>query len=352
MRVSRLLSVLFVALGALALTPSCSPSGFQDPSSINSVRILASSADQPYAKPGATVNLTVLAYDGRTNPPEPMKIYWLPFVCKDPPDDAYYACFAQIAAGAFGGGTAGGDAGSGAPSGALGPHTDLTPFLQQGPQFRFTMPSDAITSHAATPGTTPYGLAVVFNVACAGHLELLPIDPNDSNPQALPIGCFDASEEQLGPSDYVFGFTRVYAYEALTDANPVIDHVDVNGQTYPVMPAPDGQLTTMPVPMSSCTNGCPIGPVVPASSQEPNPLETDVNGNPGREEIWVDYYTTVGSVNDTALLYDPTTGLVGDPSTTDGKFAPPTPPASGTFWAVVHDDRGGTSWVTVPLSVP
>jgi hypothetical protein len=84
---------------------SCAPSGFQDEAFINSVRILASAADKPYAKPGDTVNLSVLAFDGRPIKPEPMKIFWLPFVCKDPLNDAYYGCFGQIASGMGGGGS-------------------------------------------------------------------------------------------------------------------------------------------------------------------------------------------------------------------------------------------------------
>jgi hypothetical protein len=209
----------------------------------------------------------------------------------------------------------------------------------------------------ATPGTTPYGLAILFNIACAGHLELLPIDPSNINPQTLPIGCFDSQHNQLGPDDYVFGYTRVYAYDTLTNANPVIDHIDFNNdpsKSLAVMPAPDGQLTTQMPSISPCTGNCQaveIGPVVPASSQEADPQQKDVNGNTTKEVIWVDYYATTGSVDAARLIYDATSGLVGDPSVTDGKYTPPGTPGTGTFWAVVHDDRGGTSWVTIPLNV-
>jgi hypothetical protein len=339
---------------------ACAPSGLQATSSITSVRVLASNADQPFAKPGATVNLTVLAYDGRATKPEPMQIYWLPFVCENPELDAYYACFAQIAKGAFAGG-GGRGAGAGGGQGGLGPGMDLTPILQAthsiGPKHSFTMPADAVTSHMVTPGTIPYGLAILFNIACAGHLELLPIDPNNINPQALPIGCFDSQHNQLGPDDYVFGYTRVYAYDTLTNANPVIDHVDVNNnpnQPLAVIPASDGQLTTLSPAIPPCSGNCQqveIGPVVPASSQEADPQQKDVNGNPTKEVLWVDYFTTIGSVDDARLVYDSTSGLVGDPSVTDGKFTPPNAAAMGTFWAVVHDNRGGSSWVTIPLNV-
>lgn len=340
----RLLGGLVVLVGSLL--GSCAPAGLQSQSLVNSVRILASSADKSYAMPGATVNLTVLAYDGRPTQPEPMTIYWLPFVCENPTDDAYYACFPQIEKGVFAAGAAGG----------LGPGVDLTPFLDTGPQYSFTMPADAVTSHAIVPGTpVPYGIAILFNIACAGHLEIVPIDPSNVNPETVPLGCFDSQNNQLGPNDYVFGYTRVYAYDTLTNANPVIDHVDVNGQTLAVTADSLGQSITEPVTTSPCTGKCQpvhIGPVVPASSQEVDPEQMLPGGGLAKEEIWADFFVTFGSVgNDARLLYDSTTGSVGGPSVTDVQFTPPATPGNGTFWAVVHDNRGGASWVTVPLQV-
>ena len=356
---------LTFGLVALGSGTSCAPSGFADPTQITSVRILASSADQPYAPPGADVNLQVLAYDGRTSKPEPMQIYWLPFVCENPTDDAYYACFEQIASGGKGdAGAPSGDAGSGMGS-FLGAGGALN--LPTGPSYTFRMPSDAVTSHAPSQGTSvPYGLAIVFNIACAGHLQLVPIDPSNQNPQTVPIGCFDSSGNQLGADDWVFGFTRVYAYDTLTNHNPVISYVDIGGKHLAVTPQPGApQIYTTPacdsptgcLTMPHCTGDgstcqVPFGPVVPMSSWEVNPEQKDVNGNPLHEEIWVDFYATFGNLGDEArLLWDSTTGLVGPPSATDSLFQAPSTPGTGTIWMVVHDDRGGASWVTMPVLV-
>ncbi|MGH7330698.1 MAG: hypothetical protein ACREJX_20295, partial [Polyangiaceae bacterium] len=96
---------------------SCGPSDFDPETLVESVRVLASAADEPYAQPGDTVNVHVLAYDGRPVKPAPMKIYWLPFACENPIGDAYYGCFGSIANG--GSSDAGispaGDAGTGIP---------------------------------------------------------------------------------------------------------------------------------------------------------------------------------------------------------------------------------------------
>jgi hypothetical protein len=358
------------ALGALVLGSSCAPSGFADPTIVSTVRILASSADQPYAAPGADVNLQVLAYDGRTSQPEPMTIYWLPFVCENPADDAYYNCFQQIE----NGGSAG-DGGTGAvtsPDGGTGTGSFVGDGgvldLPTGPSFTFRMPSDAVTSHAPEQGTpVPYGLAIVFNIACAGHLELVPIDPGNQNPQTVPIGCFDKNHNQLGADDWVFGFTRVYAYDTLKNQNPVVSYVDIGGTKLQVAPqagAPQIYTTpacnsstgclSMPRCQSSDGSQCQIsfGPVVPSSSWEVNPEETDVNGKPLHEEIWVDFYATFGNLGDEArLLYDSTTGSLGDPSKTNTLFQAPSTAGTGFIWMVVHDDRGGASWITMPVLI-
>jgi hypothetical protein len=351
---------------ALAFT-SCAPSGFASETLIATVRVLAASAVPAYAQPGSQVNVQVLALDGRTSQPEPMKIYWLPreLLCTNPPDDAYYACFAGLQ-----GKGDGGSPGGGTPAGLglLQPGVDLTPFLPDaGPSFDFTMPADIVSSHTPVPGSpAPYGLAILFNVACAGHLQLLPVDPNNQNPQQVPLGCFDKNNNQLGPDDWVLGFTRVYAFEPdagedggpITNENPVIASVDFQGSSLPVTLAPGmsqayvAQGITVPV----CTGKCSsvnIGPIVPQSSWElMNPTLVDVHGNPQHEQIWADFYSSFGSFSGEAgLLYDASSGSLGGPSTTDNQFTPPDKAGTGSIWIVVHDNRGGASWVTIPVTV-
>jgi hypothetical protein len=365
MSVRRPVYGVFLSVAAAALgwaSSSCAPTGFLDQTQIESVRIIASAADKPYAQPGDTVTVSVLAFDARPVKPEPMTLYWLPFVCENPADDAYYACFEQIAKGSASASPSSPD--GGAPGGGgFAPGIDLTPLLSVGPTFTFQVPADAITTHPVVAGQgTPYGLVVLFNVACAGHLETVAFD--NGNPQQPPIGCFDSNHNALGPDDWVFGFTRVYAYATATNANPVISRVDegpgrtiASGQFFEPPPPPpavfsaeslDGTLV-----LQHCSNGCPkvpIGPVVPPSSQE---VETQMGpGFTGKEEIWADFYSTLGTFDDDArLLYDPSIGSLGAPSATDNNFNVPSDPGDGFIWIVVHDNRGGASWVTVPVHV-
>jgi len=419
---------------------SCAPSGFQDEAQLQGgVRILASSADPPYAAPGQPVRVSVLAYDGRSQAAQsasPMHVYWFPIVCENPTLDEYYACFDQFAhpdAGPLGqvvsddasspsdaeaepddgGDSDGGDSAvteSGAmdsgASDATGIETSvadtgaadagdaeassdastnaaadgstdaaMAPGAPVVSTFSFVVPSDAVSSHPASPGATPYGLLVAFNFACAGQLTIL---PRGGNPQAPPLGCADATGQLLGPDSYVFGYTRVYAYSpdagaAGTNTNPVVDCVDVQGATPRAGDNPgsdagssggacagmaplEGTMPSWSVPtvtIPACAGDhthCPhikVGPHVTLASWEPV-------ANGLHEEIWADYYSTFGSfTHDSTLLYDPTAGLIGTPSATDTEFDPPAAPASpdGYVWIVVHDNRGGAAWVTVPVHI-
>ena len=58
---------------------ACGLQDFEPANSVSGVRIMASRADKPYAVPGDTVNIEVLAYDGRKDKSRAMRISWIPF---------------------------------------------------------------------------------------------------------------------------------------------------------------------------------------------------------------------------------------------------------------------------------
>lgn len=442
----RFLASSILALGAWTCS-SCAPSGFTDATVINSVRILASSAEPPYVAPGNPSTVRVLAFDGRpkAHQAEPMRLTWLPLVCINPPNDAYYACFPQFAAalgalpldggspgngagaadgsadggagddggvpeaGDGGGLSEGGDDG-GAPEagddgspgatdasddgGLPGPPTGGPVLLstslpcdggvcppcngESTCQATFTMPANALQPRKGV--THDYGLAILFNVACAGRVGLVPPDPN--NVQSPPFGCFGPDGGLSSPDDYVLGFTRVYSYDPTftTNKNPVIDDIHISGFDLPdagadcgpqgpgggqldtklllnpdgTLSGDDGGLTQVTVfrQGNHCSRTLHIGPEVPTSSQEPNPAQLDVNMHPVSEQITAEFYSTLGSFKSGArLLYDPSSGSVGDTSVTDNDFTPPSDPGTGTIWIVVRDNRGGATWAIIPVTV-
>ena len=372
------LLVLSVAPVLACAWLACGPKGFQDSALVNGVRILATRADRPYAKPGDTVTLSVLADDGRATQSEPMIIYWFPvalspplslplpgasFVCEDPKDDAYFACFASLLS-SFGdaGVRDGGSADAGKPGFTLGPGVDLSGFLPQGPTLSVPISRDIIANHPLVSGTQPYGVALVFNMACAGHPELLPVDSSNLSFNQLPVGCFDKHETLLGADSFVVGYATVYVYDKLTNDNPVIAHVVYQRQVLDGgylgdsstadAGAPDEGGIVVPACTDTDRDACATYSFdisVPSTSWQTDPQNMGPNGQPLHEQVWVDYYWTAGDFSDNSrLIYDPTTGSVGN---TAVMLTPPSTPTTATFWAVVHDNRGGVAWDVVPYRV-
>ncbi len=319
----------------------CGLGDFPAISAVTSVRILASRADEPYAKPGDTVHVDVLAVDGRAVKTTPMHVYWLPFACENPPEDLYYLCFAQL-----GGGDGGTSSGSSVPS-FLQPGRDLTPFLVEGPSYAVQIPDDIISSHAPTSsGTENYGLTILFNIACAGHLEVLAQTALASK-QQIPLGCFDENENQLDATQYVIGYTRIFSYADRTNQNPVVDHMTFQGATVDLIAG-----VSTAVCGNSKQENCPalsIDTSVPMSSWELDPNSLDENGQPRHEEIWVDDYATGGGGFDDDARPPLRRRSRRHRRLGDQVLRGPDGRGRGRSYAVVHDSRDGANWVSFPV---
>jgi hypothetical protein len=348
---ARFILGLLAVSGLVAL--ACGGAGFESQTKVNTVRMFGVQADKPYALPGETVTLTALTTDGRRDKPRPMKLFWIPLVCANPREDLYYACFIPRSDGgtsfappfADAGGAAppaGGaiDAGSGNILDRIPRDVDLGGFLPQGDSFSFQMPEGIIQERV---GSVPYGLAIIFNIACAGQVRY--VGRAGDAPQQVPIQCTDEDGKPLGPDDYVLGINRVYSYADRTNTNPVIDGLTLDGTPVDL----DAGLV-----LDHCVGkrraDCKewkIDVKVPESSWEANP---DPGGPANqREQIWVAYYSNVGDLRDSArLLYDSTKGKSPDSET---KYRAPYNAIDGTMWFVVHDSRAGAAFVTVPVHV-
>ncbi|HSO35371.1 MAG TPA: hypothetical protein VLT33_22735 [Labilithrix sp.] len=350
--------VVVAALAVVAALVACGGGGFDPASKVDSVRLFVVKADKPYAKPGETVTLEALLTDARRDKPVAAKLYWIPILCLNPQDDLYYLCFANPGdASNQAGGTrliplgpladaGAADAGAAGPGGnpfaSIPTGVDLAPFLPQGPTFSFRMPDDAVKERA---GSDPYGLAVVFNVLCAGRIEFLPRDPA-GGPQQVPVVCSDENGVKLPPSDYVIGISRVYSFTERVNTNPVLEKVTFEGNDVDLAKGITFEKCTAEKEKDCKENKIDVR--VSDSSWESNPADVTRDGEL-REQIWVDYYSDIGKFDDEArLLFDTRVGRVSD---SDVKFRAPKDVTDGTLWAVVHDNRGGAAWVVVPLHV-
>src|SRR5580693_409728 len=123
-----------------------------------------------------------------------MKVFWLPSVCMNPQGDDYFDCYPSFA-------------------GQFRAGVDLSATLVSGESWSFSMPEDALSSAAPHAGATdPYGIAFAFVLACAGHVEYVPVDLATQSALTTPFGCFAVPHTALGPDQFVFALSRVYAY--------------------------------------------------------------------------------------------------------------------------------------------
>jgi hypothetical protein len=338
----------------------CGPR-FDPPNQLTTLRILGVQKDLPYAKPGQTVNLSILWEDASPAAGRNVRITWSG-PCFDPAGDLYYGCFSQpeVFASLFSGSS-----------------SDTTSFV---------MPTDYVTNPTAMAGdqktapiirpatgenNTGYGIAFVFFAACAGTLT--PIKTSD--PTALPVGCMDDSGKLLDSDDFVAGYTAIYAYDQFTNNNPVITGFQFNGQELPPTSVCIGDgctsIAESPPPTAdsidcagmppdprcipTCANdgqspchGYPIQPTVDqAKSQEQDDVSVEQLGHPVGEQMWIDYYTDGGGFKSgTRLLNDATSGWNPDYGT---DFYASKDAKVSRVWALVHDNRGGVSWAGIEL---
>lgn len=332
-------------LGGLALALLAGPglasgcaAGFAPPSQIDGLRVLSVVADAPYATPGEAVKMTLTYADSRPGAAPPT-ILWLAG-CFDPPGDAYYACYEQLA-GLF--------------QGVSDPQKLLaTGLVGVGPTFSFQLPADVISRRPRPPAGSPYyGMAVVFFLACAGDFKVVPPE-GDGAAGSFPLGCFDKAGHRLGAKDFVPGFTQIYAFDdGRPNDNPTIDDLTLDGEPITGDAETANKVSACAVPEDArlgnpgCGKADPsqeclsyaISVKVPDDVGEIDPSGAQADGSPLRETVWVDYFSDRGDFNgDARLVSDSITGIQPDLSV---NWLPPPEPGPVRIWAVVHDNRGG-----------
>lgn len=324
---------------------------FDPPSEVNTLRILAVQKDKPYARPGDSVDLSMLWYDGAANGEREISRLWVSG-CFNPAGDAYFGCFATLGAGTADG------------SGSFPENVSVG----SGDSFTFQLPDDIITSRPPPldPLQPRYGLAIVFFAACAGRLEVFTPEQDG----ALPLRCLDDANQPLGSDDFVAGYTNVFAYEDFENQNATITGFELDGaalddQTFCVgtdcleSVAPDNEELDCPDD-PRCVAACdangdpdcpelPLRPVVTRQSAEADSVAREAYGRNLQEQMWINYYVSRGSVTSSVrLLNDATSGWNPAYAT---KLLAPREPGPVMIWAVVHDNRGGVQWARVTAQV-
>jgi hypothetical protein len=353
----------------------------ESPTEVQSLRILGVQKDKPYAVPGDDVTLTMLWHDGSVGgehdwTPEAdtrreVRIAWLGG-CLNPPGDSYSGCYQQYA-GAF--------ANGGLPSAGSGDGTGSAITVGDGPKFTVHIPTEAengapVLHPSQDPKLPLYGISYVFFALCAGKVV-----PGDEH---FPIHCVGEDGSELGPNDFVLGYSSIYFFAPRSDGSP---YLNANPSTTGLLFGPDdvtdvtcfgddclgscdetGCRNPAPVQtvdceahptlcMPSCVddgdpNQCPphdLRLIIDPSTFEKDQVTNDAYGRDYGEQMWIDYYSTRGKFRSAAkLLNDATTGYNHVNGT---QFYAPNVAGNIVMWAVIHDNRGGMSWVGTTLSI-
>ncbi len=383
-----------IALALAFAAVGCGPQ-FDPSSKLNSLRILgvtktnAAGEGASYARPGETVNLTMLWHDASKKAPRTVRSVWVSG-CFDPPGDLYYGCFQQLYDAAQSAGAGAGDAG--APDGGAPPSVPSTTGVNTS-TFSVDIPTtlastgQSILKPSSDPTQPDYGLAYVFFAICAGNLGT--IQPTTEG--EFPVTCTDAAGNRLGSDDFVAGYSSIYVYDGYRNKNAALfptfsfngkkdtpadctgdecvvkacslglpDPATMGGCNEPAdlpvtTPIDCGSGDVRCIPHCNDDGGanCPEYGIKPnidrANSDEIDEITQKTRGETLHEQMWVRYFATDGSLkSQVRLVNDAKAGWNEDYGTS---FRAPKKTGPVTVWAVVQDNRGGASWSRLSLMV-
>jgi hypothetical protein len=380
---------------SLALTvPACGV-GFETAAELEGLRVIGVQKSAPYARPGDTIDLRMLYHDD-VEEERPVQVLWLRG-CQNPPRDLVQLCtevfreavkqadvpppprgepteeelgaLIESLSDVFGSEQLLGDAASdteGSASQLEGIPGLGTFAFGFGDSFQFTVAEDVITSRPPPmdPKVPPYGVEFVFSIACAGQLWL------DSEAKGFPVRCYDEDGVLVPPDRYEVGYTKLWIYDEIENANPLITGIEVKGERLadddvcideeclPLSPADDeGVECPRARTLKTCADednlgACPKLPfrvLVDQSRIDQDGVLSLLEGAPVNEQMWVNYYTDDGKfASDVVLVNDSVAGFHEDNGT---KFFSPEKEGLSHVWAVVHDNRGGVSWARFEVCI-
>ena len=420
-------------LAILASAAGCG-ADFDSADKVNTLRVFAVQKDPPYALPTtdlanpSLVNLTMLWHPGPNHKTSEIQRLWFSG-CDDLPGDQYFSCLVRMfALWKLRDKTVWKDGEVWSPLDTARAIPDdqarlafeqglvqqVRPDLSQdefesylnsvriaaGSTFQYPIPPRIVEYHAPSsdPSIPPYGVSFIFFTACAGAIDLTPAWKNidlGSGAQlrdavlGFPFACYDANGTQLGPDDFVSGYTEEFVYrDGSTNNNPVIladenttaktemqfDGKDVNPDAYCIdgacVDSQGGSATPPMVPTAAactsdtkklfphvpkCSGKCPTYDFKPTLDPDKNNDDTRFGppnqpGVPKPEQMWINYYSDKGTLKHTVrLLRDADNGWAPNPY--NSTWTPPSDSGPVNFWTVVHDVRGGTSWIRLVVCV-
>jgi hypothetical protein len=274
---------------------------------VDSFRVLAERADQPYARPGETVQLSSLSFD-----PEGRQVSWAWASCVNPSESSLNGCLAKIAEHPD-------------PSRAVfaqGEGVDAAELL---------VPADVLEQLA--PEARAAASVGVVSAACPGTLSV------GEGPGGLPFRCQEVgSGRDMAVDEFIVGIKRIAVRESDRNQNPEIASITFDGVDWPADEVKEvGFCDRSDFDYDSCSEAekHQLAAVLAPQSFEAG---RDELGRQFDEQLVVQYYATEGIFeNEIRVASTPENGWVARKR------------ASGQtldLWFVARDNRGGVTWAT------
>ncbi|MBW2525444.1 MAG: hypothetical protein JRI23_14760 [Deltaproteobacteria bacterium] len=339
-------SVALAGAAALSLSVSCEDEDLDPAGLVQSLRVIAVTADSSYPQPGDQVTMRLTFADALEDAPRPIEVAWISG-CIDPPGGAYYGCFPELVAALE-------SAGEGAAEGyrvrrdVYGAEWSGAPGAAP---FTVTVPVDALATGVDV------ATAYVFFTVCAGRVLPASLQPGADRIE-FPLVCVDDQGNELGPDSFVPGFAELFVFrDGRHNANPPVEGILIGSVQTGSSPEAAPIVALCP---ERDEQGCApaFGPGA-QNNQQQEPCKTyriqaqvpdvaevvpgkvDAEGAPLRETVWVRYYVDGGELErDDVLVSDAAAGYRGS---FEALWTPPSEPGLVTLWAVAHDSRGGAS---------
>jgi hypothetical protein len=344
------------------------------------VRVLGARAEPASGVPGGALELSLEVFDGAPllaelrsaagqEPPaepaqrEPLSVAWLGN-CHNPPGDLQSGCYPLLQ-------EVGAHLPDPLPASNAQIPAELADYFGVGPRFRVHVPDDVLVGRRLDTSAAPFGVSFSFFVVCRGELR-----PAQGPLLPVPLACHDRNTgERLGSEAWVVGFVTTYTYADALNQAPLLLGASLDGSALPEASCEsDADCATLAVGELGFACGQPLAPqfsaqlepaarrclpvvgacaAPPCQSHEllpelaPESVELDPAAAPPggaapQEILWVRYFGYGGFSRTQALINDRATGLNPDYGL---RWAPPRIALETALpvWAVVQDNRGGTS---------
>jgi hypothetical protein len=337
------------------LFAACGGPGYDSPSLVNSLRVLAVRPEPASGAPGETVTLEMLSVDGApSDPPRDIQVAWLGG-CHNPESRLYFGCFPGISALA----AELSEVVVETPPDALPPGS-----FGVGTTFDVPLPDDILSSAPRYAGDpVHFGVSYAFFAACAGELR-----PRPGRTDRVPLACVDpGTGRELDASDFVQGFATVPTYEGARNENPIFPSLrfgslDVVDEQCSLDEDCDGVGGADPGKYG-CSDTGRCAPVVPPCSSdedddgcsrylvfpEIDQASAESLGGDIKEILWANFYATHGDFQSAAqLVNDRATGWIEEHG---AYFVAPENPGNVDIYVTVHDERGGADWRALEVLV-